>query len=334
MAVGATNFSSRDVRKGITMRRFSVGLFSMTLGLTIYFSGCSERGDQVMSPSFSNDKEYFSSVLMNDDFFATEEPNLEDGDALPPEYGSGLRKEEAVIVPFRFGKKIEKVHRSVRYELQGDSVVTATITRTITGKFIIAGSYNSSATKPDTVFRKPFVETATRKAKFVRVAPPGSPPWKGWKLVSLSLIEGGTQTSTPVINRLVVYLQTGDSLIVNSPNDYFFQIGKRLHPVPDLHPDDPIKVQVTLMSSNPDSEVVVLRHGADHDGLNRLRARFHLVSQSPVGASYSRTYEITLRAHKHLGKFNAVTEAISHNSIYDDTEAFENNYWGIPYVVR
>jgi hypothetical protein len=310
--------------------------FSLFVGVVVVlcFTGC-EKSDQLVTPSFSSEQEYFSSVVSNDEFFTTEEPNIEDGGAYPAEYNSDLFKEDAAIVPFRFGKKIQHVQRSITYTQEGDSVVFATVTRTITGEFVIVASYDTSATKPDTVIRKPYVETVTRRAKFVRVAPLGTPPWRGWKLAAISLLKGGTENNDVVITRLVVYLASGDSLVVASPNDYFLNVGKPPRPVPAIHPGDRVRVQLTLSSTSPDTEIVVLRHGAGQDGYHRRRARFHLLSQTPLGAGlYSRVYELTLNAHKHLGKFNAVAEAILHGSIYDDTAPLENNYWGVPYVVR
>ena len=120
------------------MKRFSLIWPLLSTGLIVYISGCSEKGDQIINPSFSSDQEYFSSVISNDGFFATEEPNLEDGDALPPEYSSEFFKEDAAIVPFRFGKKVKHVQRSITYQQEGDTVVIATATKTITGEFIIA----------------------------------------------------------------------------------------------------------------------------------------------------------------------------------------------------
>ena len=62
------------------MKGFFKTWLVLAAGLVLYVVGCSEKGDQIVSPSFSTHEEYFSSVVDNDDFFTTEEPNLEDGD--------------------------------------------------------------------------------------------------------------------------------------------------------------------------------------------------------------------------------------------------------------
>lgn len=304
--------------------------------LMIYVFGCSEKDNQIVDPqtSSSTTKSSISSVIASDDFFLTEEPNLEDGQAMPLEYGSGLGKTDSAIIPFRFGKKIDKVERNTTYFQPSDSVVIATTTRTITGRFFIAGSYSGSGKFIDTLIRKPFVETETRVARFVRVDSTGLPPWKGWRLTQLSLLKGGTANTDVVINQAVIFLPSGDSLLVTSPNDYFLNVNKRPHQVPEIHRGDQLLIQVTLTSTQVDTEVVFLRYGADRRGFNRFRQRFHLVSQTQNGSTYTRVYEISVKAHWNFGRFNAVVEAITHQSIFDDTAPFDNNYWGVPYVVR
>ncbi len=318
------------------MKRIPViGLF-IAGGLMIYVFGCSEKDNQIVDPQTSSSatKSSISSVITSDDFFLTEEPNLEDGQAMPLEYGSALGKTDSAIIPFRFGKKIDKVQRNTTYDQQSDSVVIATTTRTITGRFFIAGSYGNSGKFIDTLIRKPFVETETRVARFVRVDSTGLPPWRGWRLTALSLLKGGTENTDVVINQAIIFLPSGDSLVVTSPNDYFLNVNKRPHQVPEIHRGDQLLIQVTLTSTQADTEVVFLRYGADSRGFNRFRQRFHLVSQTQNGSTYTRVYEISVKAHWNFGRFNAVAEAVAHQSIFDDTAPFENNYWGVPYVVR
>jgi hypothetical protein len=330
-------FRSLDRRKeGGAMKRFPViGLF-IAAELMVYLFGCSEKDNQIVNPQTSSSatKSAISSVITSDDFFLTEEPNLEDGQAMPLEYGSTLGKTDLGVIPFRFGKKIDKVERNTTYFQPSDSVVIATITRTITGRFFIVGTYSNSAGFTDTVIRKPYVETETRVARFVRTDSTGLPPWKGWRLTALSLLKGGTQNTDVVINQAIVFLPSGDSLVVTSPNDYFLNLNKRPHQVPEIHRVDQLLIQITLTSTQPDTDVVFLRYGADSRGFNRFRQRFHLVSQTQNGSAYTHVYEISVKAHWNFGRFNAVAEAITHKSIYDGTAPFENNYWGVPYVVR
>jgi len=318
------------------MRRIPLIWLFVAGALMIYAFGCSEKDNQIVDPQTSNNanSSAIASVISSDDFFLTEEPNLEDGQAMPLEYGSAFDKTDSAIFPIRFGKKIDKVDRSTTYDQQSDSVVIATTTRTITGRFFIVGSYSNSGRSADTVIRKPFVETETRVARFVRVDSTGLPPWKGWRLTALSLLKGGTENTDVVINQAIIFLPSGDSLVVTSPNDYFLNVGKRPPQVPEIRRGDQLLIRLTLTSTQPDTEVVFLRHGADKRGFNRLRQRFHLVSETQNGFGYSRVYEITVKAHWHFGRFNAVAEAITHQSIFDDAAPFENNYWGVPYVVR
>jgi hypothetical protein len=137
-----------------------------------------------------------------------------------------------------------------------------------------------------------------------------------------------------VINQAVIFLPSGDSLVVTSPNDYFLNVNKRPRQVPEIHRGDKLVIQVTLTSTQPDTDGVFLRYGADKRGVNRLRQKFHLVSQTQNGSTFTRVYEISVKAHWNFGRFNAVAEAVTHQSIFDDTAPFENNYWGVPYVVR
>jgi hypothetical protein len=334
--MGATTFYFTFMKGARAMRRVSLIWLSLVGGLMMYVFGCSEKDNQIVGPQASGNSisSSISTTITSDDFFLTEEPNLEDGQAMPVEYGSLLGKTDSAIFPIRFGKKIDKVDRSTTYDQQSDSVVIATTTRTITGRFFIVGSYSDSGRSVDTLIRKPFVETETRLARFVRVDSTGLPPWKGWRLVALSLLKGGTQNTDIAITQAVIFLPSGDSLVVTSPNDYFLNVNRHAHQVPEIHHGDQLLIRLTVASMSPDTDIVVLRYGADQRGFNRLRQQFHLVSETQTGASYVRVYEITVKAHWHFGKFNAVAEAITHQSIFDDAAPFENSYWGVPYVVR
>jgi hypothetical protein len=334
--MGATTFSFIFMKGAKAMRRFPLIWLSLVGGLMIYVFGCSEKDNQIVDPQTTGNSNTssVSTAIASDDFFLTEEPNLEDGQARPAEYGSMMGKTDSAIFPIQFGKKIDKVDRSTTYDRQSDSVVIATTTRMITGRLFIVGSYSDSGRSVDTLIRKPIVETETRVARFVRIDSTGLPPWKGWRLVALSLLKGGTQNTDIAINQAVIFLPSGDSLMVTSPNDYFLNVNRHPHQVPEIHHGDQLLIRLTLTSTSPDTDIVVLRYGADHRGFNRLRQQFHLVSETQTGATYVRVYEITVKAHWHFGKFNAVTEAITHQSIFDDGAPFENSYWGVPYVVR
>jgi len=314
------------------MKLFFAFLVAFACCSTLFIGGCSETGDQILTPSFSEAKEYFASVINNDEFFTTEEPSLEDGEALPASYGLGQGKANDLGQSVLFGKKIEKVRRDVTYEQESDTVVIATVTKTITGQFLVIRRLNHPGL--DTLVRKPFVETATRKARFLRVGSADLPPWKAWKLDAISLLLGGTENDDVVIKRLVVQFENEDSIVVTSPSEYFLKIGRHPRPVPDWRPGQRAHIRLTLVSTSSDTEVVVLRHGAAMGGAYRLRTQFKLISEAQEGSSYVRTFEATVLGHSHYGKFNAVAEAIMHDSIYDDAAPLKNNYWGVPYVVK
>lgn len=306
-------------------------LFLALIGALVMV-GCDEQDSEIIAPESDSEEAYFQSVITNDPFFTSEEASLNDGSALPPDYSDFMGKVSTEIYPFRFGRLIESVNRNVQFERIDDTLVVATITKTIVGKFLVAASYSDTASVPDTLIRKPFTSTSVREMKFFRIGR-FREHHRNWRFKAISLVEGGTNTSEIDITQLKLELPNGETIIVTSPTDYYLSFGNG-RGVPIFSPGGEVRLEVTLTSASPDSDMVVLRYGAMPTGLRRHRARLTMVSETQVGSMYERVYEITWRAHAHVGKFNAHVDAVTRETLYDDVAPVSTSFWGVPYIVQ
>ncbi|MEE9288654.1 MAG: hypothetical protein V3U69_03585 [Bacteroidota bacterium] len=295
--------------------------------------GCDDQDSEIITPVFDTEEDYFRSVISNDPFFASEEATLNDGAALPPDYNDSMGKINTEIFPLRFGRLIESINRNVEFERFDDTLVVATVTMTITGQFLIAAAYSDTSAVPDTLIEKPFTSTALRKIKFFRIGR-FREHHRNWVFKAISLVEGGTDSDEIQIKELKLEFPSGNSIVVTSPTDFFLYFDLPFFPIPIFRPDSEVRLRVTLTSDSPETDMVVLRYGAGRTGLRRHRIRLKLVSETQVGDSYERVYELTWNIHFHLGKFNAHVDAVTHGTLFDDTAPVSTSFWGVPYIVQ
>ena len=79
-----------------------------------------------------------------------------------------LGKVSSEIYPFRVGQKMRLVNRTLSIDFQ-DTIAYGTLTKTFEGLLLIAASYDSNATEPDTLIKKPFTAVVTRKIIFKKI---------------------------------------------------------------------------------------------------------------------------------------------------------------------
>jgi hypothetical protein len=311
-----------------TVILFGIGLIFLSL-----LVGCDKPANMTTQPSATSsvsqqDQAALGNVISQDPLFTTDAAALSD---TPP---SSLRNDSSVVRR-NWGRKIESAARNVTYDQINDSTVIATVTNTLVGQIWIY-LRNSLV---DTIIYKPLSETLVHKAVFSRIPLKDFTQLYNWKMVAVSGTEGGT--SDGGINILsAAFFIGGDTVQVFSPLDslYQFPLGKS-HRCGELHeiksnPFESFKVQITVRSTDPDSDIVVAHRpfmGLLKNGYNR--AAMKLVSSTANGdGSFTRVYESDWKG-AYAGRFHIMMSAITRVSIYDDQAPFSSHIWGIPFLV-
>jgi len=298
------------------------------LAMFALFIGCKESVVEPDSTEPTTDKEAMLKLADEDSAISSFESNYNEEDAM-----GFLGKTEAEIYPFRVGHKVRLVNRNMDINVVGDTAY-GTLTRTFEGTLIIAASYNSSTTAPDTIIRKPFTSVITKKVVFVRVGNSRF-PYRNWRIAAISLPEGGVLSPNIDIQKLTVFLPSGDTLIINSPNSYFLSRGpgwwKQL---PIIGKNQSVTIRLEAYSAYADTDFVTLTYGADKKGFNRAKRKFVMTSSVPSGNGYAKVYEQTYIAHQFVGHYHAIVNAFPKQVIFDDATPVESESWGIPYFVR
>lgn len=244
-----------------------------------------------------------------------------------------LGKVSTTIYPFKVGQKMRLVNRTLSIDFQ-DTIAYGTLTKTFEGLLFIAASYDSNATEPDTLIRKPFTAIVTRNLIFKKI---GNTPYprKNWILAAISLPEGGTQSPNIDITKMKIFLPNGDTLTINSPNNYYLRRGWGWwHGIPFLGRDDSVTVRVELYSAFSEDDFVSLTWGANRWIKHRAKRLFELVSSTPNGSGFDKVYEQTFITHQWPGFYHAIVNALPKQVILDAAAPVESESWGVPYFVH
>jgi hypothetical protein len=310
-------------------RRLLTQVFSLIiLSAIILFVGCKESVVEPNSAEPTTDKEAMLKLTDEDSAVSSFETNYNEEEAM-----SFFGKTEAEIYPFKVGHRVHLVNRNMDVNVVGDTAY-GTLTKTFEGTLIIAASYNSGANVPDTIIRKPFTSIITKKLIFVRIGNSRF-PYRNWKLVAISLPEGGVLTTNIDIQKLTAFLPNGDTLIINSPNSYFLSRGlgwwKQL---PVIDENQFVILRIEVYSVYADTDFVTLTYGADKNGLHRAKRKFIMVSSIPSGNGFAKVYEQTYNTHQFPGYYHAVINIFPKQVIFNDATPVETESWGIPYFVK
>lgn len=301
-------------------------LFTFTV--LAFFVGCKESSVEPDANEPTTDQEAMLKLADEDSAIASFEPNYNEEDAM-----SFLGKTQTEIYPFKVGHRVRMVNRNLSVDFVGDTAY-GTLTSTFEGTLIIAASYDPSAGQPDTVVKKPFTSVITRKIIFVKAA--NSPfPYRNWKIAAISLPEGGVLSSNINIKKLTAFLPNGDTLVINSPNEYFLSRGFGWwRQLPIIAKNQIVKIQMDVYSAYADTDFVTLTYGADLKGFHRAKKRFELVSSVPSGNGFDKVYEQTFTTHQFVGHYHAIINALPRQVIFDDATPVESETWGVPYFIR
>ena len=311
-------------QRSLLAQFFSIIMLSM-LAL---FIGCKESvvDSDITEPT--TDTEAMYKLADEDSAVSSFEPNYNEEDAM-----GFFGKTTAEIYPFRVGHKVRLVNRNMDINVVGDTAY-GTLTKTFEGTLIIAASYAPGATAPDTIIRKPFTSVITKKIIFVKIGNSRF-PFRNWRIAAISLPEGGVLSPNIDIQKLTVFLPSGDTLIINSPNSYFLSRGpgwwKQL---PIIGKNQSVTLRLEVYSAYADTDFVTLTYGADKKGFNRAKRKFVMVSSVPSGSGFAKVYEQTYTAHQFVGHYHAIVNAYPKQVIFDDATPVESETWGVPYFIR
>jgi len=307
---------------------FSAILLFFTFSMLTLFVGCKESSVEPESTEPTTDQEAMLKLADEDSAIASFEPSYNEEDAM-----SFLGKTAAEIYPFKVGHRVRLVNRNLSVDFIGDTAY-GTLTKTFEGTLIIAASYNSGATQPDTVIRKPFTSVITKKIIFVRRDSTRF-PYRNWKIAAISLPEGGVLSPNIDIQKLTAFLPNGDTLVINSPNSYFLSRGFGWwRQLPIISKNQPVTIKLEVYSAYADTDFVTLTYGADIRGFHRAKKRFVLTSSIPSGNGFAKVYEQTYTAHQFVGHYHAIVNALPKQVIFDDATPVESETWGIPYFIK
>lgn len=302
--------------------------------VVITFIGC--RKDSTTEPP--TERDYFTDFITSDseygDFAAMDDDGSEDDTT------SGFSKlfdgTLDSITPIRFGKKITGlISRTYDVQNLSDTVRIVSITKKLNGKLIVRGIITGTGETTRVV--KPFVQTVQRKFEFHRKARTDDPR-KNWRPYAVTVGAGTTpmQADSFAIDSLVI--TTPDTmLVITSPLETWllFGMGKK---IPMLNRNDDVNVRMVLHSWASKPEKVFLHHGKARkkENSDKKRKEIPLVSEidHPSGGKL-RAYATTYDIHHRAGRFGAIFEAMSNNSLYDnDSAKYGSSFWGVPYKVK
>ncbi len=155
-----------------------------------------------------------------------------------------------------------------------------------------------------------------------------------FRKAAISLQDGGTNQKGAIIREVTIFLGDSDSLTVRSSQEFFYYTGHPKHLMRVFDVSRPVRIKVTVESTQPGPEVVFLRRGNVAHGNVSFKGEIGLVEERTEGGVTVRTYEAELPAHGLRGYFHSAIEAWTHQSIYDDGAAVSIHSWSLPYLVR
>lgn len=182
--------------------------------------------------------------------------------------------------------------------------------RELLGNLNIMHSIPGDTTVADTVnvIHKPLDDHWVRHVRLKHVLVPALGQMV-WRFAGTSLVNITSNTNTTHIQSVHVQSTTVDTVIA-SPDSLF-----RLRSILRFQPLDSVRVTVT---TNHIDDVVLLHH-ADH------RRLFH---NNGDGTYTIKFVTGPLTGWRHFG-----VDAMSHNTLFDDTAAYDSNRWYIPFVI-
>lgn len=314
-----------DLKKWLSMALMVISL--------IWLTGCSKDNVVENNEPADSDQAAMEVIVDSDEDISSFMPNYNEDDAM----NFALGKTSTEVYPLKVGQKMTLINRTLNLVTEGDTAY-GKLVKTFAGTLFIAASYDpvvpGDTAAVDTVIRKEFTTTITRNIVFAKKAKTKNPV-ENWKIVAISLPEGGTLSENINIEKLTMYLPNGDTLLITSPNDYYLYRGiASKKQIPSFSRGENTLIKIEVLSAYADTDFVTVTYGADKRGMNRMKRKFNLVSSEEKDGMYLKVYELTTKAHQGLGHFHAIVNVMPKQSIFDDASPVEESTWGVPYIVK
>jgi hypothetical protein len=283
------------------------------LGVTSLLAGCFDSDG---SPAGAGDEASPEDQAAIEYVMTENETNTELGtmDVLSTDESDDGGAQAAPINTLRWRREVQSVDRSweIHVENPSDGPATAdvTVSGTILGLLHLWGCGGDSLL----YVTKPFDDSGSRRMLFEKVRPITAPTdvrHRGWKLTATSGVELASEGATRVIRS--VRVQAGD-------------VDRTFTDMSEL-----VRVQDLMMLPETGTVLVEVVTGDPTDAVYvhvRRAKRIALTDDDQDGVF---TGEFELQSRR--GPRHFAVDVLSHGTLYDDTEAYDNVIWGIPYLV-
>ena len=287
-------------------------------------------------PSVTDEQSARLYYVNNDDFVNNDEKTIDDQEVQPTDYGT-FGKIDAAIIPLRWGRFVTNVVRTATDTVrQGDSIAVVHIHKVITGTFKIKGLTGTGDT---VVIQKPFVDEADRNIVFRRFGRGPRPFMLHWLPVAISLVDGGTVSPNNINLTKLEIITPNDTITITDPLHFYLRfpapriLNAGRMDIPDFVGGQQMLVQATVVSSSPDTDLVALRFGMDP--FHKRRIRMQCISRVQDGTNYVGVFQAPVfRMHVFPGAFHIAVDALTRETLFDDTAPYSVSWWGFPYRVR
>lgn len=315
---------------------FSLKLIILTTFLSFFFLiGCNEE-DTILISDMDNGEivSELNKIVANDEALQSFNLNYNEEEAM----SFMLGKSATEIYPVRVGQKMNLINRNLSLEIVGDTAY-GLLTLDYEGMLFILASEDSIYWGKDSLilktFEKQFSTTIKRNLVFAK-KDSAINPLNEWKIVSVSLAEGGTLTENISIENVKVKLPNGEIIEIDSPLDYYLSRNESFHQfIPQLIQFQSVEVEVTIKSIYQEEDFVTITHGAVKTFKNmRQKRKLNLESENFDGTYYHRTYKNTWVVNQFKGFKHAIINAFPQKVIKDSEFPVESKSWGIPYFVK
>jgi hypothetical protein len=286
------------------------------LAVVLVVSGCDE------SPVSVDEEQAAIQALIeeNADFFTADLFSGATEEGTTPSLGKAL----TAITPWRFGRQILSVDRTVDITIDdpGDGTATADVTwnAEITGVFHVIDDQANA-------WEKDFTDNAVRYATFEKLGP-DTAHRRGWRLTGIS----GTEVlSNPATVGIVsVHLQS-----VGGVDTTYTDVAS-LADRESLLTFAPLDtVTVTVTTGNTD-DVVLLHHPAyraGHGGRHHVRRELTNNGDGTYTGTYVTRGLVWFNGMLMAPRRHFTIDVLSDGTVYDDTEPYDSNAWSIIYWV-
>lgn len=329
------------MKPAIKITNFAILLFMFIA--SVHLSGCDK--ENLTEPASMTDDEYLTTVAINtafstdadddDNLFANE---VLDFDSEGPVEDNGSGFDTPIDSLKKWGRRITGVNVNTSITTIGDTIKNVTVTRTISGNFIIVGYINGNL---DSTL-KPYSQQQKRLVTFKRIQRKSHPRFN-WIVYQYTAVDGETQTpqsgkSNIVINKVEIYRNNNLLATLNGPDFTSNVFTSKLfggNGLIEFSRNDQVRLKVFVTSNQNDTDIVSYHWARNSFGFHR--ERFVMTSQTPNGSNFDRTYEKTFQIYSHHnhGKHNAFLSADTRKSLYDNSPSlFSSTYMGFPYRVR